>query len=129
KALGLFNGDHALVANLLHSLCEESTDLRITIRRDRRYLRNLLVGGDRLRMLFQILDDRTDREIDAALQIHRIHAGGNRFGALLDDRVGEHCRRRSAIASLVRGLARDPLVPSARPYSRTCLRARSPWRR
>jgi ribonuclease Z len=39
-------------------------------------------------VLFQILDDRTNCEIDAALKIHWVHAGGYALCAFLDDRVG-----------------------------------------
>jgi len=92
---------------LLHRFGEEAADLRITVCRDRRYLRNLVIRGDRLRVLFQVLDDRINREIDATLQIHWIHAGGNRSGTFLDDRVREHGRGGGAVARLVRGLACD----------------------
>jgi hypothetical protein len=34
-------------------------------------------------MLFQILDDRIDVQIDSALEVHRVHAGGNRFSTPL----------------------------------------------
>ena len=47
-----------------------------------------------------------DREVDAALEVHRIGAGGDRFGAFLDDGVGENGRRRGAVAgevALLRG--------------------------
>src|SRR6266571_2596282 len=40
--------------------------------------------------------------VDAALEIHGIHAGGNRLGAFPDDGVGEHGRRRGAVAGLIR---------------------------
>ena len=38
-----FLSDHRLVADLLHRVSNEPADLRITIRRDRSYLCNLLV--------------------------------------------------------------------------------------
>src|SRR5437016_13643076 len=34
--------------------------------------------------------DGLDREVDAALEVHRVHAGGDRLGAFLHDRRGEH---------------------------------------
>ena len=39
-----------------------------------------------------------DGDVDAALDVHRIGAGGDGLGALLDDRVGENGRRRGAVA-------------------------------
>src|SRR5215472_4080171 len=89
---------------LLHGVSNKLADLRITIRRDRSYLCNLLVRRDRLRVLFQILDDRINCEIDAAPKIHRVHAGGNTLCAFLDDRVGEHGCGRGAVTRLIGGL-------------------------
>ena len=58
-------------------------------------------------MRLEIVDDGSDGEIDAALQVHGVHAGGDRFGALADDRLGEHGRRRSPVAGEIIGLGRD----------------------
>ena len=44
---------------------------------------------------------------DAALQVHRVHAGGNRLGAFAHDRLGEHGRRGGAVASDIIGLGGD----------------------
>ncbi len=46
-------------------------------------------------------------QVDAALEVHRIHAGGHRLGAFPDDRRGQHGRRRGAVAGLVIGLGGD----------------------
>ena len=48
-----------------------------------------------------------DGEIDAALEVHRVHAGGDRLGALADDRLGEHGRGGGAVAGDVAGLGGD----------------------
>src|SRR5262249_20961878 len=48
QRLRLFNRDHAFVANLLHGLGEEVTDLAIAVGRDRADLRDLFVRGDLL---------------------------------------------------------------------------------
>ena len=55
----------------------------------------------------QLLDDRGDGLVDAALEVHRVHAGGDRLGALAHDRLGQHGRGRGAVAGDVAGLARD----------------------
>src|SRR6266566_8088195 len=107
EGFGLLNRDDTFVADLLHRLGKEAADLRITIRRDRSYLCNLLVRRDRLRVFFQILDDRTNCEIDAALKIHWVHAGGDTLCAFLDDRVGKHSRSGGAITGLIGGLRGD----------------------
>jgi len=49
------------------------------VRCERADLRDLLVGRDLLGVLLQVLDGRRDGEVDAALEIHRVHTGGNRL--------------------------------------------------
>jgi hypothetical protein len=51
--------------------------------------------------------DCGNSEINAALQIHRICARGNRFRALADDRLSENRGRRGAVASDVVRLGSD----------------------
>ena len=60
-----------------------------------------------LELASQVLDDRLDREVDAALEVHRVHAGGNRLGAFLHDRLGEHGRGGGAVTGEVGGLGGD----------------------
>src|SRR6266536_118504 len=102
-----FDRDHALVADLLHGVGDEAADLGIAIGGNGADLGDLLVRRNRFGVLFQILDNRVDGEIDPALEIHRVHAGRNRLGAFLDDRVGEYSRGSSAVSGLVGGLGRD----------------------
>jgi hypothetical protein len=45
-----------------------------------------------------------DGLVDAALEIHRVHAGRNRLGAFADDRLGENGRGGGAVAGRVVGL-------------------------
>src|SRR6266567_2740507 len=58
--------------------------------------------------LFHRIGDETtnirDREVDAALEVHRVHAGGNSLGSFPDDRMSEHGRRSRAVTGLVGGL-------------------------
>jgi len=56
---------------------------------------------------FQFLDERGDGLVDAALQIHRVHAGGDRPAALTHDRLRQHDRSRGAVARNIVGLGRD----------------------
>jgi hypothetical protein len=44
------------------------------------------------------------REVDTALEVHWVHAGGNRLGALADDRGRKHGRGGGAVAGRVRCL-------------------------
>ncbi len=107
EALRLFHRDHALVADLLHRGRDDLADGAVAIRRDRADLGDLVIRGDLLRIGLEIGDDGGDGEIDAALQIHRIEAGGNRFGAFANDRGGEDGRRRRAVAGDVILLGSD----------------------
>ena len=55
----------------------------------------------------EVLDDLADGEVDAALQVHRVHAGRDRLHALADDRLGEHGGGGGAVAGKVVGLGGD----------------------
>ena len=55
----------------------------------------------------QFLDQRGDGLVDAALQIHRIHAGGDRPGTLAHDSLRQHDRRGGAVAGDIVGLGGD----------------------
>ena len=82
-------------------------DFAIAVGGDGADLGYLFVGGNLLRVLLQVLDDGLDGEIDAALEIHRVHTGGHRLGTFAHNRGGEYGRRGGAVASDVRGLGRD----------------------
>src|SRR6266536_3313995 len=102
ERFGLLDGDHALVADLLHGVRQKLPYLRIAVGRDGADLGDLLVRGDVLGVLVQVRHDGGDCQVDAALEVHRVHARGNGFGALPDDGVGEHGRGRGAVAGLLR---------------------------
>ena len=107
EALGLLDGDDALVADLLHRFGDHLADRGVAIGRDRADLRDLVGLGDLAAVLLDLDADRFDREIDAALDVHRIGAGGDRLRAFLDDGVGEHRRGRRAVARRVALLGGD----------------------
>src|SRR6516162_1783603 len=106
QGLRFFDGDDALVANLLHRIGEELANFCIAVRRDRPNLRDLLIGRDFLRILLQIRNHSLDSEVNAALEVHRVHTGGNRLGAFLDNGLRENRCCGRTIASKVRGLRR-----------------------
>src|SRR2546421_1798717 len=101
ERLGFFNRDDALVADLLHRVGEELADFRVAVGRDGADLGDLLVRGDLLGVLDEVGDHGVNSQIDTALQIHRVHAGGNRLGAFPDDRSGQHGRGGGAVAGSV----------------------------
>ena len=59
---------------------------------------DVLLARDLLRLRLEVLDDRVDGLLDAALERHRVRAGGDVLQALADDRLGEHGRGRRAVA-------------------------------
>ena len=42
-------------------------------------MNNFLVGGGLLGVLLEVRNDSVDREVDTALQVHRVHAGATAF--------------------------------------------------
>src|SRR5467141_1129755 len=104
ERLGFFNRDDALIADLLHGVGKELADFRVAVGRDGADLGDFLVRGDLLGVLDEVGDDGFDSQIDTALQIHRVHAGGNRLGTFTDDGRGQHGRGSGAVAGRIRRL-------------------------
>ena len=107
RGLRLLDRDHALVADLLHRVGDHLADRLVAVGRDRADLGDLVGGLHFLSAAFDVFDDRRRRDIDAALEIHRIHAGGDQLEALLHDRGGQHRRGGRAVAGIVIGLRGD----------------------
>src|SRR6266849_3453084 len=101
ERLGFFNCDDALVADLLHGVGEELADLGVAIGGDGADLGDFLVRGDLLGVLDEVGDHGAHRQVDTALEIHRVHAGGNRLGAFADDGCGQYGRGGGAVAGCV----------------------------
>ena len=53
------------------------------------------------------LTTAVDCDVDAALEVHRVHAGGDELEAFLHDRGGEHGRGGGAVAGKIVGLRGD----------------------
>ena len=77
KTGSFFNRDDALFADFLHRLGDDLTDLNISVGRDRANLSNCFLVFARLGQFLQLSNDCNTCLIDAALEIHRIHAGRN----------------------------------------------------
>src|SRR5205823_2541938 len=63
--------------------------------------------GDLLGVGLEVLDHSFHRKIDAALEVHRIHAGGNRLCAFAHDGLGENGGGGGAITGNIGGLGGD----------------------
>src|SRR5437899_369952 len=98
ERLGFLNRDDALVADLLHGVGKELADFRVPVGRDGADLGDFLVRGDLLGVLDEVGDHGVHCQVDTALHIHRVHAGGARLGAFLDDGRGQHSGGGGAVA-------------------------------
>src|SRR5579863_4475125 len=107
QRLGFLDRDHALVADLLHGVGEELADLGVAVGRNGADLGDFLVRSDLLGVLLEVRNHGFDREVDTALQIHRVHAGGNGLGAFTNDRSGKNRCGGGAVAGRVGRLGGD----------------------
>ena len=107
ERLGFFNRDDAFIADLLHGLGDHLANVLLAIGGDGANLADFFGALDLLRALLDVLDGGAHSEIDAALQIHRVHAGGNRLRTFAHDRLSEHAGRGGAVARDVIRLGGD----------------------
>src|SRR6266566_4078253 len=106
EALRLLDRDHAILADLLHRLGDQVADLLVVVRGDGADLSDLLPASGGHRDLLQLLDHHLHRPVDPALQRHGVRAGRDRLQPFAEDGLGEHRRRRRAVAGEVRRLGR-----------------------
>jgi hypothetical protein len=107
QRLGLLNGDRALLADLLHGVGDHLADRLLAIGRDGADLGDLGAPGDLPRAPIDVVDRGFDRHVDAAFEVHGVHAGGDRLDALAQDRLGQHRGCGGAVARQLAGLDRD----------------------
>ena len=106
QRLALLDGDDAVLADLVHHLGDDVADLGIC-GADRGHGRDLLAAVHRTRVLLELLDEALDALVRAALDDHRVGAGGHVLETLGDHRLAEHDRGGGAVAGDVVGLGRD----------------------
>ena len=106
EALRLFDRDDAVLADLLHRLGDQIADLLVVVRGDGADLGDLLLALGRDAHLLELFDDRGNG-VDAALERHRVHAGGDVLQAFAENRLGENGRGGGAVAGEVARLGRD----------------------
>ena len=107
SGLGFFNRDDAFVTNLLHGVCNHLADERVAVCRDRADL-GYFVG--RLHLLgacLDVLDRYFDSHVDAALQIHWVHAGRYILNTFANDGLSKNGCGCGAVASDVVRLGSD----------------------
>ena len=101
--LRLFDRDDAVFADLLHRFGNDVADGGIAVGGNGANLSDRIAGNG-LRELLDFFDDRLDRLLDAALQSHRIGAGGYRLHAFAENRLSQNRRGGRAVAGDVGGL-------------------------
>ena len=105
--LRLLDRDDAFIADLLHRVSDHLADSLVAIRSDRPDLGDLFGGLHLLRSALDVLDNRRHRNVDASLQIHRVHSGGDELETLFHDRGGKHRRGGRAVAGEIIGFRGD----------------------
>jgi hypothetical protein len=109
EALAFLDRDHAVLADLLHRLGDDAADLGVLVGAARADLRDLLGVLDRVAHVRQLVDDRADGHVDAALDLVGVRARDDVLQPLLEDGLRVDRRRRRAVARILRGLAGDLL--------------------
>ncbi|MCY1225193.1 hypothetical protein D9M72_373830 [compost metagenome] len=104
QRLAVFHGDHAFLADLVHRVSDELADGFVAVGRDGADLRDFLGGGGGLRSLLQLGDQGRDSLVDAALQVHRVHAGSHQLETFANDGLCQDRGGRGAVTSVVAGL-------------------------
>jgi len=107
QRLAVFDGDHAFLADLVHRVGDDVADVGVGVGRDRADLGDFLVGRAGLRQLLQLFDGGDHGLVDAALEVHRVHPGGDELHAFAHDRLGQHGGGGGAVTGDVRGLGSD----------------------
>jgi hypothetical protein len=107
-AAGFLDGDDAVLAHLLHDVGDEFADLLI-VGGDGGDVGDLLLGEDGLRLGAEVFDGGLEGRFDAALDHHRVVAGGDDLHAGVDERLGEDGGGGGAVAGDVVRLGRHLL--------------------
>jgi len=77
EAFGFLDGDHAFLADLVHGFGDLLADFPVAVGRNDADLRDFRAVRDVLGTALEVLDHGEHGLIDPALEIHRVHAGGN----------------------------------------------------
>ena len=104
--LSLFDGDHAVLADLLHDVGDDFADFFV-VTGDGGDGFDLFLLFDRLGHVAEFVDDGAEALVEAALEGHRVGPGGDVAQTLGDDRLGEDGGGGGTVAGHVVGADRD----------------------
>ena len=113
--LAFLDGDHAVLADLVHGLGNQLADHRVVVGADRADVGDVFRAADRLGHRAEVLDGGVHGLLDAAADGRRVGAGGDVPQSFAEDLAGQHRGRRRAVARQVRGLRGD-LVDELRAH-------------
>ena len=82
EALAFFDGDDAVLADLVHGVGDHLADLLVLVGRGGADLGDFLGAFDLLGHLLELVDDGLDGHVDAALDLRGVGAGGDVLEAL-----------------------------------------------
>ena len=103
----IFDRDHAFLADFFHRLSDDLADGSVGVGRNGADLGNFFTGGAGSGNFLELFSDRGNRQVDATLQIHRVHPGRDKLHPFTHDRLCQDGRGGGAIPRHVGGLAGD----------------------
>ena len=106
NGLGLLDGDGAVLADLVHCVCDDLADFLVPVGGHSGDLLDLLFVLHLLGGFVECLDGGGDCLLDAALDGDRACPGGDVLEAAAEDGLGQNGRRGGAVTSGVAGVAR-----------------------
>ena len=104
--LGLLDSDGAVLADLVHGVCDDVADFLIPVGGHGGDLLDLLLVLHLLGCLVERLDGGIDRLLDATLDGDRAGPGGDVLEAAAEDGLGQDGRRGGTVTGGVAGVAR-----------------------
>eukprot|EP00128_Syssomonas_multiformis_P010631 Colp12_sorted_trinity150504_noHs@26170 len=104
KGLAILNGDDTVLANSLHGVGNEVTDLGVAVGGNGGDLGDLLRSGHRARELLKTLDDDINSGLNTTAEIKGVKASGNSLETLLGNSAGKDGGSGGTITSNVIGL-------------------------
>ena len=107
EAFVLFDGDHAFVADFLHRVSDLLADFLLAVGGDGANLRDFVAVRHVTCGRLDRLDDFRGRQVDAALEVHRVHARCDRLHAFAHDGLSQNGRGGGAVTGFVVGAGSD----------------------
>ena len=103
KASAFFDRDDTLFSHFLHGVGNDLADFGVRVGRDAADLSDRFLVFTRFGQVLELCNDCRRRFVDAALEVHRIHAGSNRLQAFTQNGLHKNgCRRRTVTGDIRR---------------------------